>query len=273
MYISASKGSQWLWLLAISKLVSAHFVITQPGWRGNTLKTNPDFPDGMQSELPCGGLGVSENRTAYPLSGPGAIAIQPGWFANNQDTTFTIAIGLGSDPLIFPTILRSLRVLGPSNAPFPGTFCLLQISLPEIISPKEGDLATIQVIQLHRSGKSAYNCADIFFTDDESQLPVIDERNCYNSTGIRLQAMGELGTTSTGQTQTTLPVSSAGESAIENSRSELFQSRPTESANPSTTEEPATSQTEDPPSPETTPNAASQLAAKLSGLLGFLLLF
>jgi len=39
--------------LASAALVSAHTVITYPGWRGDNLKTNDEFPYGMQWMYPC----------------------------------------------------------------------------------------------------------------------------------------------------------------------------------------------------------------------------
>jgi hypothetical protein len=42
-------------LLAVAgaTLASAHTVITYPGWRGNNLVTNKEFPYGMQWMYPC----------------------------------------------------------------------------------------------------------------------------------------------------------------------------------------------------------------------------
>lgn len=39
--------------LASAALASAHTVITYPGWRGNNLKDNDEFPYGMQWTYPC----------------------------------------------------------------------------------------------------------------------------------------------------------------------------------------------------------------------------
>lgn len=39
--------------LASAALASAHTVITYPGWRGNNLKDNEEFPYGMQWTYPC----------------------------------------------------------------------------------------------------------------------------------------------------------------------------------------------------------------------------
>lgn len=39
--------------LASAALASAHTVITYPGWRGNNLKDNDEFPYGMQWMYPC----------------------------------------------------------------------------------------------------------------------------------------------------------------------------------------------------------------------------
>lgn len=39
--------------LLLAAVVSAHSVITYPGWRGNNLITNETFPYGMQWMYPC----------------------------------------------------------------------------------------------------------------------------------------------------------------------------------------------------------------------------
>ena len=39
--------------VALINLASAHTVITYPGWRGDNLRENDDYPYGMQWEYPC----------------------------------------------------------------------------------------------------------------------------------------------------------------------------------------------------------------------------
>ena len=39
--------------VASAAAVSAHTIITYPGWRGNNLITNASFPYGMQWMYPC----------------------------------------------------------------------------------------------------------------------------------------------------------------------------------------------------------------------------
>jgi hypothetical protein len=45
--------SSTLLAVAGATLASAHTVITYPGWRGNNLVTNKEFPYGMQWMYPC----------------------------------------------------------------------------------------------------------------------------------------------------------------------------------------------------------------------------
>lgn len=45
--------SSALLTVALAAVVSAHSVLTYPGWRGNNLKTNDEFPFGMQWMYPC----------------------------------------------------------------------------------------------------------------------------------------------------------------------------------------------------------------------------
>ncbi|KFA69033.1 hypothetical protein S40285_08454, partial [Stachybotrys chlorohalonatus IBT 40285] len=182
-------------LLLCAGLAKAHFVITYPGWRGNTLRLNETFPNGMQREALCGGLPVTQNRTAWPVDGPGAFAIQPGWYANNEYTEFFISIGLGPDPDDFSQQIHSFRVMGPTNDPFPDSFCLPQVNIPQEVRRAHGDFATIQIRQVHVSGNSAHNCADIYFTDDPSEMEEIDTTWCFNSTRIDVQPLRLVHTT------------------------------------------------------------------------------
>lgn len=39
--------------LALAGIASSHTVITYPGWRGDNLKDNDEYPFGMQWEYPC----------------------------------------------------------------------------------------------------------------------------------------------------------------------------------------------------------------------------
>ncbi len=182
-------------------IVNAHTVITYPGWRGNNLATNNDYPFGMQWSYPCecpsfqilesddffsssclqvrrtigigktfetrskkisfcctstqlrnsfnfssqsriknslteilgGGVPPTKNRTNWPVNG-GAIAIQPGWFQGHASALFYINLGLGTEgpgggPLntSFSMVPR-FEIVGSSDNPYPGTFCLPQVS-------------------------------------------------------------------------------------------------------------------------------------------------
>lgn len=57
-----------------------------------------------------------------------------------------------SHPMVPP-----FQLLGPSNSPYPGTLCLPQVPLPAGTKVKEGDLATIQVVELAQHGAALYS--------------------------------------------------------------------------------------------------------------------
>jgi hypothetical protein len=175
--------------LAACALGNAHTVITYPGWRGNNLIVNETFPYGMQWAYPCklslvsiyhhhegffsafchetladilgGGLSTSTNRTKWPVTG-GAVAVQPGWFQGHSKALMYINLGLGTDgpyggPPNVSLPMAQFEILGPSNNPYPGTFCLPQIALPANANVKVGDLATIQVVEISYHGSALYN--------------------------------------------------------------------------------------------------------------------
>jgi hypothetical protein len=89
--------------------------------------------------------------------------VQPGWFAGHAESTIYINLGLGTDgPDGGPEFMSAqlnppFQIQGPSDNPYPGTFCLPQISVPAAMGVKVGDQATIQVIETLPSGAALYN--------------------------------------------------------------------------------------------------------------------
>lgn len=49
------------------------------------------------------------------------------------------------------------EVVGPTDNPYPGTFCLPQVPLPKGVNVKVGDKATIQVVEAANHGGALYN--------------------------------------------------------------------------------------------------------------------
>ncbi|KAK4135831.1 hypothetical protein BT67DRAFT_376679 [Trichocladium antarcticum] len=181
--------------IASAAVASAHTVISYPGWRGNNLVTNSTFPFGMQWMYPCGGMPTTTNRTFWPTVG-GAVAFQPGWFQGHATAFVYINLGLGNEgpddarhlhgpPNMSNPMISPLQLLGPSKAPFPGTFCLPQVPLPVNTTVKAGDNATIQVVELAVHGAALYSCVDITFADPgDPRIPHVNETNCFNSSDI-----------------------------------------------------------------------------------------
>ena len=100
---------------------------------------------------------TSTNRTKWPISG-GAVSIQPGWFPGHSNAQFYINMGYETEPLNYShAMLPVFSITGPSNTQYNGTFCLPQVPLPANYTPKVGDNATIQVIELAQHGASLYN--------------------------------------------------------------------------------------------------------------------
>ena len=114
---------------------------------------------------------TSRNRTKWPLKG-GAVSIQPGWFPGHALAQIYINMGYGNEPLNYShTMLPVFQITGPSNQQYEGQFCLPQVPLPANYTPKVGDNATIQVIELAQHGAALYNvsfamlgCLEMFLT-------------------------------------------------------------------------------------------------------------
>ncbi|KAL0769062.1 hypothetical protein CaCOL14_008370 [Colletotrichum acutatum] len=138
-------------------LAHGHTVLSYPGWRGNTFITNETYPFGMQWTYPCGGLGVTQNRTYWPISG-GALAVQPGWNSGHKMALMYINLGLGESPKNYSMVMvPRFQLTGPSNQEYEGTFCLPKVPLPAGVTPKEGDLASIQVVEAAQHGAALFS--------------------------------------------------------------------------------------------------------------------
>lgn len=104
-----------------------------------------------------GGMPTSRNRTKWPIKG-GAVSVQPGWFPGHSLAQIYINMGYGNEPLNYShTMLPVFQITGPSNQQYEGQFCLPQVPLPANYTPKVGDNATIQVIELAQHGAALYN--------------------------------------------------------------------------------------------------------------------
>ncbi|KZL70194.1 hypothetical protein CI238_12489, partial [Colletotrichum incanum] len=200
MKSSSSLTIALYWLFAA--LAQGHTVISYPGWRGNTFITNETYPFGMQWTYPCGGLGVTQNRTHWPING-GAIAVQPGWNAGHKTALMYINLGFGEEPKNYTTVMVPRFLLtGPTNEEYEGTFCLPKVPIPKGVTLKEGDMASIQVVQAAQHGATLFSvrakdilypektdtCVDIIFTEDESKIPPVTDDNCFNSTDLKIEA-------------------------------------------------------------------------------------
>ncbi|RMZ83578.1 hypothetical protein DV738_g1125, partial [Chaetothyriales sp. CBS 135597] len=154
--------------------------MTYPGWRGDNLQTNGTvedtngldtngeyWPYGMQWSYPCGGMPVSTNRTKWPVSG-GAVAFQPGWFQGHSTAYIYINLGLGTiPPNMSFTMLSNVQLIGPSNNPYPGSWCFPQL------------------IEAAKHGAGLFNCVDITFAEDgDPDIPEVNATNCFNSSDI-----------------------------------------------------------------------------------------
>ena len=134
---------------------------------------------------PGGGMPLSTNRTKWPIRG-GAVAFQPGWFQGHISAQIYINMGFGTNPpnMSFP-MLNGVELVGPTNEPWPGTWCFPQVPLPVNATVKPGDNATIQLIEIARHGAALYNCVDITFADpNEEEIPQVTPDNCFNSSQI-----------------------------------------------------------------------------------------
>lgn len=104
---------------------------------------------------------LSTNRTKWPYQG-GAISIQPGWFQGHLKAFFYINMGINgphdlAPPNMSHILVPPFQILGPTNNPYPGQFCLPQVPMPVNVSLSVGDNVTLQVIEVAQHGAALYN--------------------------------------------------------------------------------------------------------------------
>ncbi|KKZ65887.1 hypothetical protein EMCG_08392 [[Emmonsia] crescens] len=157
-------------LALLLQLVSAHFSVKYPFWRGNSYST--------QWTRPCGGVNVTTNRTEWPLDG-GSFLFSP---SHHWAITY-VNLGLGSDD----SVIFNISLVEGFNQTGNGTFCFPKIRIPEGLGLTAGSNASIQVIQLTELGSALYNCADITFSENAELLST---DMCKNSSGISWKPIG-----------------------------------------------------------------------------------
>lgn len=151
-------------LVTCLQLVSAHFSITYPYWRGDSftapasqwlrpcksLSYNINLPP-IWSNTPGAGVDQSlsnTNRTLWPLTG-GSILLQ----TSHPWAITYVNLGLGGDN----TTTFNISLVPNFNQTGNGTFCLPTIKLPSDLVVSNGTQASIQVIQIGETGSSLYN--------------------------------------------------------------------------------------------------------------------
>ncbi|KAI1816838.1 hypothetical protein GGS20DRAFT_583034 [Poronia punctata] len=162
-------------LVASVGLVSAHFGLEYPSWRGNTLAENTTYD---QWSYPCAGVPYGAgNKTEWPLDG-GSVVLD----LHHAWSYVYINVGLGQNTSNFNISLTPdlMNVTGR------GTFCLPVLPMP--MDVVDGQDATIQVVTNGESGSALYNCADITF---KSSAKPLDGGICTNSTGMAASIVGQ----------------------------------------------------------------------------------
>ncbi|KIW70575.1 hypothetical protein PV04_02831 [Phialophora macrospora] len=190
-------------LLLAAQLVSGHFEIQYPHWRGDSF-----LPPASQYVFPCANVNTTDasnnNRTLWPLDG-GSLVID----FHHPWSYVSFNLGFGSDTNTFNISLNPMLLNVTGN----GTICIPKWNLPADLGIVDGMDASLQVINIGDTGTALYNCADIRFT---SNATILGGDQCQNTTGVEIyplvqqQADGSIeGATAT----VTVTASAAGASA------------------------------------------------------------
>ncbi|POR33170.1 Uncharacterized protein TPAR_06637 [Tolypocladium paradoxum] len=166
--------SKTLFALAAAQRVSAHFGLTFPAWRADTL-AHEATSKYSQWTYPCAGVPYGAgNVTDWPLDG-GSLKLE----LHHPWTYIFVNLGVGGNTTNFNVSLT------PEfwNATGKGTLCIDKVPLP--VKVEDGALASLQIVTVGDSGSALYNCADIRFKKD-AQAP----GNC-TSGGTKVTAVKE----------------------------------------------------------------------------------
>ncbi|KYK57479.1 hypothetical protein DCS_04489 [Drechmeria coniospora] len=163
--------SKLVFAVAAAQCVSAHFGISYPAWRADTLTKDTNY---SQWTYPCAGVpyGVG-NVTEWPLEGA-AIKLD----LHHTWTYVFVNLGFGENVTNFNVSLTPQFL----NATGKGTLCLDKLPLPAGL--EDGSLATVQVVTVGNKGSALYNCADVRFKKDAK--PVAD-CNSGNISVVKIQ--------------------------------------------------------------------------------------
>ncbi|CEJ89230.1 hypothetical protein VHEMI05085 [[Torrubiella] hemipterigena] len=171
-------------LLAAAQSVTAHFGLTYPAWRADTLSSAGEAKY-SQWTYPCAGVPYKAgNVTEWPLEG-GQLQVE----LHHPWTYLFVNLGLGENATNFNISLTPQL----TNTTGKGTLCLDKLPVPANI--QDGTVGSIQVVTSGSSGSALYNCADIKFSKNAKKLDVC------NSTGVTasvVQAGASTGNSSTG---------------------------------------------------------------------------
>ncbi|RDA86854.1 hypothetical protein CP532_1379 [Ophiocordyceps camponoti-leonardi (nom. inval.)] len=186
-------------VLATAHSVLAHFALSYPSWRGDSLE-NDSY---SQWTYPCAGVGYGAgNVTDWPLDG-GSLQLE----VHHAWTYVFVNLGLGRNASNFNVSLT------PEfwNATGKGTLCVEK--LPVQLPVTNGSLASIQVVTVGKSGSALYNCADIRFVQGAKTLENCVSRG-VNVTTVRQQQDGTAGNAAGGQQESTPGKSLASSASV-----------------------------------------------------------
>ncbi|TQV96332.1 hypothetical protein V2A60_003250 [Cordyceps javanica] len=185
-------------LLAGSQAVTAHFGLTQPQWRADTLAAENEAKY-SQWTYPCAGVPYGAgNTTEWPLDGgPLELDLHHPW------TYVFVNLGLGGNTTNFNVTLT------PDlwNTTGRGTLCVEKLAVPAGIA--DGTRGTVQVVTSGASGSALYNCADIRFSKDAPRNATCAGKG-VTLTEVKPQGAANATSSSAGPAQTTTAGSGGG---------------------------------------------------------------
>ncbi|KAF2670393.1 hypothetical protein BT63DRAFT_237137 [Microthyrium microscopicum] len=162
--------------LTLIPAAMAHFHLTYPLWRADSLALATNNQSISQWFYPCAGIGQetsANNRTAWPLDGGSVV-----WNSSHPDALTTINLGLGAAVTTF-----NISLIPMYNETGAGQTCLSKVGQSKLspLNITDGTQASIQVITISSTGAALYNCADIVFRKNAT---VLDSGSCKNDTGV-----------------------------------------------------------------------------------------
>ncbi|SPO02381.1 uncharacterized protein DNG_05054 [Cephalotrichum gorgonifer] len=166
-------------VLLFAGAATAHFGLTFPPWRADTLTSDEETTGYNQRIYPCANVpGDQGPTTDWPIDG-GSLTLD----LHHNWTYVFLNLGLGSNVTNFNVTLTPQ----PWNVTGKGDLCVPQ--LPLDLDVEEGQEASLQAVTVGHDGSALYNCANVRLV---KEAKAYGGEECKTADGLSYYVVGEV---------------------------------------------------------------------------------